>query len=168
MALASLAGQRAAAQTSCTFSNTVPCSFTPNVSLTPASVLRLTLSATSTTFSTPVEVDYTAGFVAAAGPTATAKANRAYSVTVDATTAVWVYTPAGGLADPSKPASDLKWATTVGGAFTHNVGTSATLLSGAGGTAGTTQAIFFRASLSYTVDRPGTYSLTVRYTLSAP
>lgn len=158
----------AAAQTSCTFTNAVPCSFTLNVSLTPSNVLRLTLSTTSTTFATPAEADYTTGYIAANGPTATAKANRAYHVAVDATAATWTYTPVGGLPDPQKPASDLNWATTVGGPFSNNVSTSATLFSGASGTSGTVQAIFFRANLSYVVDRPGTYALTVRYTLSAP
>jgi len=166
--LAALGAGETRAQTSCTFTNTVPCSFTLNVSLTPSNVLRLTLSSTSTTFSTPVEADYTAGYIAAAGPTATAKANRAYLVTVDATTSTWAYASFGGLTNPSKPASDLKWATTVGGSFTNNVGSSATLLSGAGGTSGTAQSVFFRAALAYSVDRPGTYTLTVRYTLSAP
>jgi hypothetical protein len=157
-----------AAQTSCTFSNTVPCSFTLNVSLTPSDVLRLTLSSTATTFAAPVEADYTAGYVAAAGPAATAKANRAFHVTVDATAPTWAYVPVGGLANPNKPASNLRWATTAGGPFTSNAGTPATLFSGGAGTPGTTQAIFYRADLGYSVDRPGTYTLTVRYTLSAP
>jgi hypothetical protein len=157
-----------AAQTSCTFSNTVPCSFTLNVSLTPSDVLRLTLSSTATAFAAPVEADYTAGYITASGPTATAKANRAYRVTVDSPAATWTYTPVGGLTDPGKAASDLSWATTAGGTFATSAGAAATLLSGAGGTAGTAQPIYFRARLNYATDRPGTYTLTVRYTLSAP
>jgi hypothetical protein len=167
--LSVLAGRHLAAQSlACTFGNNGSCSIpSMSVSLTPNYVARLTLSSTSTGFA-PVAADYTAGYVAAAGPTVTAKVNAAYHVTVDATTATFSYAPVGGLTNPNKPASDLTWATTVGGLYTRNAGTSATLLSGSPGTSGTAQAIFFRARLSYSVDQPGTYALTVRYTLSAP
>jgi hypothetical protein len=144
-----------------------PCSLTVNAaSLTPTDVLRLSLSSSSVSFTAPVEADYTAAFKAANGPTVTAKANRAFHVTVDASSSTFGYS--GALTNPGKPASDLQWATASGGPFSNNVGTAATLFSGSSGTAGTAQAIFFRTNLSYAVDRPGSYTLTVRYTLSAP
>ena len=144
----------------------VGASCTITVQMPVSDVLRLTLSAVTTSLGTPVEADYTAGYVASTGPTATAKANRAYTVTVDATSANFTYS--GSLTDPVKPASTLTWATTSGGPFTHNAGTAAALFTGSTGTSGTSQGIFFRTTVSYAVDRPGTYRLTVRYTLSAP
>ena len=163
-----ISGPLVAQSLSCTFGNNGTCSISSMaVSLTPNYIARLTLTSTSTSFA-PVAADFAAGYVAAAGPTVTAKVNAAYHVTVDATAATFSYAPVGGLTNPNKPASDLTWATTVGGLYTRNVGTSGTLLSGSPGTSGTGQAIFFRAKLSYSVDQPGTYALTVRYTLSAP
>jgi len=144
----------------------VGASCTITVQMPVSDVLRLTLSAVTTSLGTPVEADYTAGYVASTGPTATAKANRAYTVTVDATSANFTYS--GSLTDPVKPASTLTWPTTSGGPFTHNPGTSAALFTGSTGTSGTSQGIFFRTTVSYAADRPGTYTLTVRYTLSAP
>ena len=141
-------------------------SCTITVQMPVSDVLRLTLSVVTTSLGTPVDADYTAGFIAAAGPTATAKANRAFTVSVDATSATFGYS--GSFTNPNKPASHLTWATTAGGPFTRNAGTAATLASGSSGTAGTAQAIFFRTLVTYAADPPGSYSLTVRYTLSAP
>ena len=88
------------------------------------------------------------------------------SAAVDAAASTFGYS--GSFTNPNKPASDLTWATASGGPFSSNAGTAATLLSGSIGTSGTSQTIFFRTTLSYAVDPPGSYTLTVRYTLSAP
>ena len=141
-------------------------SCTITVQMPVSDVFRLTLTSASTNLGTPVDADYTAGYVASTGPTVTAKVNRAYTVAVDATAATFGYS--GSFTNPNKPASDLTWATASGGPFSSNAGTAATLVSGSSGTSGTSQTIFFRTTLSYAVDPPGSYTLTVRYTLSAP
>ena len=66
----------------------------------------------------------------------------------------------------SKPASDLTWGT-VSGTYPNNVGTPASLIS-SGASNGTSQQIFFRTIWNFANSPPGSYSLTVRYTISAP
>ena len=168
--LSGLVARPLSAQLSCSFTNSTPCSLTLNVSLTPTDVLRLTVSTTSSNLGTPVESDYTAGFLAANGPSVTVKANRAFHVALKAGGATFGYTPVGGLTNPNKPASDLKWGLTAGGSFTGLTTSDVTAFSGSASptTAGTVQAMFYRTSLAYGTDKPGSYSLSVIFTLSAP
>jgi hypothetical protein len=130
-------------------------------------VLRLTLSTASVGLGTPTLADFTAGYrdVAGAAATVNAKANRAFRVQVVGTSANFGFV--GGLPNPSKPAADLKWATTQAGltTTTFTMGATATLMnSAAAGPAA--QSIYFRTLFNR--DVPGTYSLTISFTLSAP
>jgi hypothetical protein len=154
-------------QTSCNFGTSGSCNLSLGISLTPTDVLRLTLSATSTNLGTPVESDYTAGFRAATGPSVTVKANRSYHVAIKANTATFGYTPVGGLSNPNKPAGDLQWGLTAAGTFTALATSDITAINGTA-TAGSVQSMFYRTSLAYATDKPGTYTLTVLFTLSAP
>lgn len=149
------------AQTSCTGN---PCNVTTTATLTVNDVMKLTLSSTATDLGTPVEADFDAGFVAANGPTATVKSNRAWHVAVVGTAATFTYT--GSLTDPSKAASSLKWGT-VAGTYGNDASASATLFSGSG-TSGSSQAIFYKTLLSWASDVTGSYALGVKFTLSAP
>ena len=132
-------------------------------------VLRLTLSTASVGLGTPALADFTAGHrdVTGAAATATAKANRAFRVQVVGGSSNFSYS--GSLPNPSKPASDLKWATTQGGltTTTFTMGTTATLINSTA-TAPTSQSIFFRTLWLFNRDVPGSYSLIVSFTLSAP
>ena len=158
VAVAAVAG----AQGSCSAN---PCSVQVNASATVTEVLRLTLSSTTSDLGTPTEADYDAGFRDAGGPTATVKSNSPWHV--DVVGAAGNFTYAGPNADPNKPSSDLQWGTTLG-TYGENMGTTAQLFSGASGTAGTSQPIFFRTLWGWTSDVPGAYSLAINFTLAAP
>jgi len=161
-ALLSFNAARAQAQNTCTAN---PCSLNDTVKVTVTTVLRLTLSQSATTLTAPNEAAYDAGFQLDNGPTATVKANRSWTLKVSANAATWTAT---GGAQASKAASDLQWATSSGGTYTGLSTTPATFLTGATGTAGTNQNVFYKTLWSYANDTPGNYSLVVVYTLSAP
>ena len=142
-----------------------PCTVQVTASATVNDVLRLTLSSTTANLGTPTEADYDAGYLDAAGPTASVKANRPWHV--DVVGAAGVFSYVGSLTNPNKPSSSLLWGTTAG-TYGNNMGASAALMSGANGTGNASQAIFFRTQWAYASDVPGTYSLVVNFTLAAP
>lgn len=152
----------ASAQGSCSAN---PCTVQVNASAAVPELLRLTLSSTTSDLGTPTEADFDAGFKDASGPTATVKSNRPWHV--DVVGAAGAFTYAGSSPDPNKPSSQLQWGTTLG-TYGQNMGTSAALFSGATGTSGSSQPIFFRTLWSWTSDVPGSYSLAINFTLAAP
>jgi hypothetical protein len=149
--------------------NTNPCTVAIATSATVNDVLRLTLDQVTLDLGTPTETDYDAGFRdAASHRTATVKANRPWHVAVVGNAANFTYT--GSLTNPNKTAADLVWAKTAGGLGTPdgNMGASANLVSGSTGTGSTSQDIYFRTKWFWASDVPGSYSLVVNFTLSAP
>lgn len=152
-----------------------PCVLSLNTSATVNDVLRLTLSATNLDLGTPTETDYIAGYKdAAIHPTATVRANRAWAVTVGGHAGATEFGYASGPTNPHKAAADLVWAKTAAtlGTPTGNLSGPTVLSSSSIGTDGVTasssQDIYFRTKWFWTSDVPGTYSLTVDFTLSAP
>lgn len=142
------------------------CTITNTASATVGDILKLSLNtATPTDLGTPVTADFDAGYMDASGPTATVKANRPWSVAVVGAAANFTY--AGALTDPNKPATDLQWGTAAG-TYGHDMESSAVLFSGATGTSSASQQVFYRTAFAYDKDVPGTYSLVVNFTLSAP
>jgi hypothetical protein len=95
-----------------------------------------------------------------------AKSNRAFTVQLSGVTPTFSYS--GSLPNPSKSASDLLWATSAGAlsTTTSHLGATTTLLSQGAGSIMTP--LFFRTLWSFVNDVPGTYSLAIRFTLSAP
>src|SRR3970040_727527 len=85
----------AGAQATCTGN---PCTVQVTASATVNDVLRLTLSSATAHLGTPAEADYDAGFLDAAGPTASVKSNRPWHVDVAGAAAVFSY--AGSLTNP--------------------------------------------------------------------
>ncbi|HEX9563304.1 MAG TPA: hypothetical protein VF981_05005 [Gemmatimonadaceae bacterium] len=152
----------ASAQGSCTAN---PCTVQVSASATVNEVLRLSLSSTTSNLGTPSEADYDAGYRDAGGPTATVKSNSPWHVDVVGAAANFSYS--GPNADPNKFSTDLQWGTSAG-TYGQNMGTSAPLFSGVTGTAGTSQAIFFRTLWSWASDVAGAYSLAINFTLAAP
>jgi len=150
------------AQNTCTAN---PCGLNDTAKVTVTTVLRLTVSQAATTLTAPNEAAYDAGFQLDNGPTATVKANRAWTLKVSANGSNWTGT---GGANATKAASDLQWATSSGGPYSGLTTTPVTFTTGAGGTAGTAQNVFYKTLWNYTSDTPGNYSLVVVYTLSAP
>jgi hypothetical protein len=141
---------------------------TVEISMPVTDVLRLSLSAPNIALGSPDDVDYQAGYrdVAGTAVNVTVRANRSFVVQLGGVTGSFSY--AGSLTDPVKPASDLRWATSAAGlaSTTNHMGTSATLL--ASPAAFLTQPLFLRTLWSFATDVPGTYALTISFTLSAP
>ena len=162
LGMLALGAAQGRAQTTCTAN---PCGLNDTAKVTVTTVLRLTVSQAATSLTAPNEAAYDAGFQLDNGPTATVKANRAWTLKVSANASTWTGT---GGANAAKAAADLQWATSSGGTYSSLSSTPVTLTSGAGGTAGTAQNVFYKTLWNYTSDTPGNYSLVVVYTLSAP
>jgi hypothetical protein len=71
-----------------------------------------------------------------------------------------------------KPIGDLAWSTAVNGTFAAITGTDATFASGASASNGTAAAAFFQttwiADFTSASNAPGSYSLPIVFTLTAP
>jgi hypothetical protein len=140
-------------------------------SATVNALVKLGMSATTTTLSSPtadqVEVGAT---LADAGPTFTVKANRSWTLNIrTSNAATWTYV---GTLGGTKPISDLTWSNAVAGTFVGIGTTDALFLSGAAATNGTAAQAFFKtvwaAGFTQSSNAPGTYSLPVVFSLTAP
>ena len=167
--LASVIGSnQAAAQCS---SNSGSCNTTNTASVTVNALVKLDMGATTTSLTSPTVNQVEVGAVIAdAGPTFTIKANRSWTLNIKTTNASnWTYV--GGLGG-TKPISDLTWSNAVGGTFTGMSSSDAIFLSGVGATNGTAAQAFFKtvwaAGFTQPSNAPGTYSLPIVFTLSAP
>jgi hypothetical protein len=92
------------------------------------------------------------------GPTLNVKANAGYTLTASAAASTWT-----GPSGSSKPAADLKM-------NVDNAGNVALGVVGTSGSATASQnyAIAYNVIYNWTTDIPGSYSLVVNYTLTAP
>jgi hypothetical protein len=168
MVLGTAIGVEANAQCS---GNAGSCNTTNTASVSVNALVKLGMSGAATSLTSPTADQIEAGAVIAdAGPTFTVKANRSWTLNIKTTNpTIWTY--AGAFAG-TKPISDLTWSNAVAGTF-NNIGTSdAVFLSGASATNGLAAQAFFRtvwaAGFVQPSNVPGTYSLPVVFTLSAP
>jgi hypothetical protein len=139
------------------------------ISVTIGKVAEVTVSSASTALPTPTNADFDAGIIAAPGPTVSVRANTPWSLQIGATTAVWTAAASAPGQSPraDKPASDLLWATAVGGTF-RPLALGSTLVRAGSATAGTATALFYRALLAWDADPPGDYAIVVSLTLVTP
>jgi hypothetical protein len=168
VALLSLAPSRALAQ--CPVSGTpASCSLPGSVSITAGRVIRLQMSAISTTLTAPTAADFDAGFNSTSGPTITVSSNSSWRLYLRSSTPEWsaANTSAGSPARTDKPVGDLRWSTNAGGPFVALTTTDANLLAG-GATAGDTGTLYFETAYSWLLDTPGDYGLTLVLSLTAP
>ena len=130
------------------------------------SILRLSVASPSIPLGTPAVTDYQAGYRDTGPVDVIVKGNYPFSVQMGGMAASFTYS--GTFANPNKPASDLRWATSAGAlaTTTNHMGTLATLISSNG--VGTTLPLYLRTVWNFTTDVPGTYSLVISLTLSAP
>jgi hypothetical protein len=168
MVLGTAIGVEANAQCS---GNAGSCNTTNTASVSVNALVKLGMSGAATSLTSPTADQIEAGAVIAdAGPSFTVKANRSWTLNIKTTNpTVWTYAVAFA---GTKPISDLTWSNAVAGTF-NNIGTSdAVFLSGASATNGLAAQAFFRtvwaAGFVQPSNVPGTYSLPVVFTLSAP
>jgi hypothetical protein len=151
--------------------NSGSCNTTNTASVTVNALVKLGMGATTTSLTSPTADQVEVGAVIAdAGPTFTVKANRSWTLNIKTTNAsLWTY--AGPLVG-TKPISDLTWSNAAAGPFANMASSDALFLSGAAATNGTAAQAYFRtvwaAGFTQPSNVPGTYSLPVVFTLSAP
>jgi hypothetical protein len=168
MVLGTVIASQANAQCS---GNAGSCNTTNTASVTVGALVKLGMSAATTSLTSPTADDIDVGAVLAnAGPSFTIKANRSWTLKIKSQNATdWTY---AGANSGVKPISHLAWSTAVGGTFAAITNADVTFASGASSTnAGAAQAFFrttWLADFSDPSNREGSYSLPIVFTLSAP
>jgi hypothetical protein len=151
-------------------SNSGSCNTTNTASVTVGALVKLAMSSAATTLTAPSVTDIESALsLDNVGPVFTVKANRSWNLKVksfNATNFDYVGTDGG-----VKPISDLSWATTSGGSYLAVTASDVSVASGASSNS-TTVNSFFRTSwaggFSAASNAPGTYSLPIVFTLTAP
>ena len=145
------------------------CGVPGSVSMTAGRVVRLQMSPGSTSLTAPTPADFDAGFNSTTGPTLTVSANAAWTLQIRAAAATWTATNTspGAPARTNKPAADLKWSTASGGSFVALTTSDASLVAGPA-TASSATTLFFQTLYSWTLDTPGSYSMSIVLTLTSP
>jgi hypothetical protein len=108
---------------------------------------------------------------ASSATTLSVSSNKNWTVSVKANTAAFAFTASAGDTDPVKAAGNLSYKLSTGGAYTAVTTTNASVKTGnKGGTAtsGNTFAVDYQLTSNLSQDPPGTYTLAVVYTLTAP
>jgi hypothetical protein len=147
------------------------CNTVNTASATVNALVKLGMSATTTSLSAPTADQVDVGATLAdAGPTFSIKANRSWTLNIKTTNASnWTYVGSNG---GTKPISDLTWSNAVAGTYVGISSTDALSLSGASATNGAPAQVFFKtvwaAGFTLPSNAPGVYSLPVVFTLSAP
>ena len=139
---------------------------TIEISMPVTNILRLSLASPSIPLGAPTEVDYQAGYRDTGPVDVIVKGNHPFSVQIGGMASSFTYT--GSLPNPNKPASDLRWALSASAlaSTANHMGTTATLITSNG--TGVTLPLYLRTLWNFPTDVPGTYSLVISFTLSAP
>ena len=151
--------------------NAGTCNTTNTASVTVGALVKLGMSSATTTLTNPSADNVDVGAVLAdAGPSFTIKANRSWTLKIKSQNAAdWTYV---GTNSGLKPIGDLAWSTAVNGTFAAITGSDATFTSAAGASNGTAAQAFFRttwvADFTSASNAPGSYSLPIVFTLTAP
>ena len=151
--------------------NAGSCNTTNTASVNVGALVKLGMSAATSSLTSPTADEVEVGAVLPdAGPSFTIKANRSWTMNIKSgnpTNFTYVGSNSG-----VKPISDLAWSTSAGGTFNAITSSDALFSSGASSTNGAAAQAFFRttwaAGFTQASNAPGTYSLPVIFTLSAP
>ncbi len=147
------------------------CGLTNTVTATVLNLVKLQMTTTGTTLSSPTADQVETGVTLADnGPAFTIKANRSWTLNIKTTNpSQWTYVGSNGGA---KPISDLTWSNAPAGTFTGISSVDAPFTTGAGASNGAAAQVYFKtlwaAGFTQPSNAPGTYSMPVVFTLSAP
>jgi hypothetical protein len=147
------------------------CSTTNTAQVVIPSLVKLGMGATTTSLTAPSADAVDAGTpIDDAGPALSIKSNRSWTLNLKSGRAqYWDFN--GGLGT-AKSISDLTWSATNGSGYVALSATDALLGSGASATATGTASVYFRTlytgGLAAASNAPGTYTLPIVFTLSAP
>jgi hypothetical protein len=171
MVLGTVVGaSQADAQQTCS-GNSGSCTATNTAQVLIPALVKLDLGSTTTSLTSPTADAVDLGTaVDNAGPTISIKSNRSWNLNLKSGRAQ--YWDFNGLAGTAKPISDLTWSATSGSGYAAITATDALLKSGASATGNGSATVFFRTlytgGLADPSNAPGTYSLPIVFTLSAP
>lgn len=140
------------------------CSFNATLSAIIPFMARLSSSTSTTSLGVLDNAALSSGSTVTTGPTVSAVANFAWSVSVKAGAADWSFV--GTVTDPHKSSEDLRWRI-ADGPLTAISTTGAQVISGAAGIAATAT-LTFSTLWPWSSSPPGTYTLPVTLTLTAP
>lgn len=159
----------ARAQGSCNVNNRATCviggTATYGMNLTISTVVRLSIPGSPVALGAATAADFTAGFGAPVLVPLNVRANTTWSVTLSAVSPL--FTGTGPSARTDKPAADLQWATAAAGPFTDLTLTGVGVGAGTA-TAGQVVNLYLRTRYAWTLDTPGSYSLPLQLTITAP
>jgi hypothetical protein len=97
--------------------------------------------------------------------------NKSWTVSLKANTAAFSFVPSLGDTDPGKPAGNFSYKVSTSGTFTAITTANVAVKTGNKGgtaTAGNTFAMDYQLTSNLSQDPPGTYTLAIVYTLTAP
>ena len=162
----------AAATVSSAFAQTTQ---TVTINSTVPQVLALTIDTISVSIPF-LTTDYNASTGAAtktvtSANTLSVSSNKSWTVSLKANTAAFSFAPSAGDPDPSKPAGSLSYKVSGGPSFITITTSNVAVKTGSkGGTAtsGNTFAMDYQLTSNLNQDPPGTYTLAIVYTLTAP
>lgn len=161
--------QRASAQITCTANLAATCTLggaaSAALNITIQQATRLTLASSSVALPQPTDVSYNAGFGAPGSVAFEIRSNANWRVSISSSATTWSFSPASARND--KPRADLQWATNIAGPFTDVTATATSIATG-GATNSTIQTLYLRSKYNWTLDLPGSYSIAVQVTLTAP
>jgi hypothetical protein len=140
------------------------CSFNATLSAIIPFMARLSSSTSTTSLGVLDRAALSSGSMVTTGPTVSAVANFAWSVSVKAGAASWSYE--GTVSDPQKPVADLRWRI-ADGVLTAMSTTGAQVISGTAGLSATAT-LTFSTLWPWSSSPPGTYTVPVTLTLTAP
>jgi hypothetical protein len=174
-------GFPAAAQTSCdaTWPARIPtCSRTSIATAVVPQILHLELSTLTTAMAAPEVSQFDSSRAARSldqlplttGPLVTVKSNRAWNLKIEPATPSFDYTPdAVYLVKRAgvKPATDVAWSTVPSSGFVPlSSSTPAEVSSNPAGGSYAQFTMYYRTKWEYSTDAPGTYALSISYTLT--
>jgi hypothetical protein len=154
------------------------CGMSVPTSVTVPSILSLDLDRSLQSLTAPTSTSYGAGGNAAiqdAGPVASVKANRNWSLAINTAQTNFTYTPpAGGTATPSKPVGDLRWTSVAGGGtcpasplvYGNQLSTTGGGIATGSATNSTVRQMCYLTQYSLLGDPAGGYAVTITYTVT--
>ena len=151
--------------------NAGTCNTTNTASVTVGALVKLDMSSPTTSLTAPTADQVASGaLIADPGPSFTIKTNRSWNMKIRSGNALnWTY---GGSDAGVKAISDLTWSTASAGIYSAITASDVTFTSGASSTNGTAAQVFFKtvwaSDFTSLSNAPGTYSLPIVFTLTAP
>jgi hypothetical protein len=150
------------------------CGVSVNTSVTVPSILSLDLSFVTQTLTSPQAVDYNSAGAASigdTGPFATVKANRNWSLSINAQSSTFTYSGSASPV-PMKSVGDLKWSSVaaLAGCGTASgfaaLSSSGVPIATGGPTNGMTRRLCYVTGYTLTGDPAGGYAVTIVYTVT--